>query len=253
MSKVWYCIPSARPAAEVQPVVDAWRAMGYRVALWRDEGAEMPACDYWVWQGESPRAGREGAPGNGSPYPGYAVAVNRLSREVLAFNPNCQWIVTGGDDTLPDPNKRADEIADELTAHFGGTFGVMQPTGDRFSNGSIDRIAGSPWMGREFCERMYCGNGPLFSGYQHMFVDEELLHVAEKLGVYWRRPDLVQLHRHFMRQSDDLNSPAVRKTIPPHLVKWNSQQHWNESKALFNSRKDAGFPGHEPLPVEVHA
>ena len=48
------------------------------------------------------------------------------------------------------------------------TFGVMQPTGDRWGerNGiaTIDRIAGSPWMGREFCRRMYHGSGPMYNG-----------------------------------------------------------------------------------------
>lgn len=252
---VYFCIPSARPVAEVQPVVDRWREMGYKVALWRDAGTDeslIEGADYITF---------------GVKYPGYARAVNELAREVLGFDGEYQWIVTGGDDTLPDPNKRADEIAEECERHFspevlphwkghgmpGTTFGVMQPTGDRFAGGSIDRIAGSPWMGREFCERMYGGNGPLFDGYSHMFVDEELLCVAERLGVYWRRPDLVHLHKHFMRESDDLHSRAVQKPTPPHLVKWNSPVHWEESKRLFLSRKAAGFPGHEPLPVEVAA
>lgn len=235
MSKSWFCIPSARPAADVQPVVDAWKAMGYNVALWRDPGSDVPPCDWFMY----------------APYAGYAEAVNRLAAMVLAMDDECQWIVTGGDDTLPDHNKTADEIADELTAHFGGTFGVCQPTGDRYCQGSIDRIAGSPWMGREFCERMYGGNGPLYSGYQHMFEDEELLCVAEKLGVYWRRPDLIHLHMHFMRESEELNSNAVRRNPPPHLVRWNTPEHWRQSEALFKNRKAQGFPGHEPLPVEV--
>ena len=35
----------------------------------------------------------------------------------------------------------------------------MQPTGDRFAQGQIDRIAGSAWIGREFARRAYGGNG----------------------------------------------------------------------------------------------
>lgn len=106
-------------------------------------------------------------------------------------------------------------------------------------------------MGREFCERMYGGNGPLYHGYQHMHVDEELFCVANLLGVYWPRRDLVHFHNHFMRASEDLNSPATRTEVPPHLLKWNTAEHWDSSKALFLGRKAAGFPGHQPLPVEV--
>jgi hypothetical protein len=87
----------------------------------------------------------------------------------------------------------AKQIAKECTAHFGGTFGVMQPTGDRWANGSIDRICGSPWLGREFCTRMYHGKGPMYGGYLHMFGDEELQHVATRLGVLWQRRDLTHL------------------------------------------------------------
>lgn len=235
---VWYAIPSARPAAEVQVCVEAWRSMGYKVALLRDEGCFDVEADLLS---------------SILPYPGYATAVNELARLILASDPEADWIVTGGDDTFPDPVKRANEIAEECREYFGWTFGVMQPTGDRFAGGSIDRIAGSPWIGREFCERMYGGNGPLYSGYDHMFVDEELLCVAERLGVYWRRPDLVQRHDHFMRASKDLNSPAVKRDPPPHLVRWNTPEHWRKSEALFKNRKATGFPGHEPLPVEVFA
>lgn len=249
MSKVWYCIPSARPAAEVQPVVDAWRAQGYKVALWRDANADLPDCDYWLWGGECPRAGREAAHLYAEPYPGYAQAVNRLAKHVL-MNQDVQWIVTGGDDTLPDPNKRANEIADELTAHFGGTFGVCQPTGDRWANGSIDRIAGSPWLGREWCERANGGQGPFWPEFTHMFGDQALKETAEKVGVYLMRPDLTHMHNHFLRQGENVNRKAE---IPPHLVKWNSQAHWNEMKAIYLRLKGQGFAPCMPLPVEVLA
>lgn len=233
---VWFCIPSARPNGGTAPL---WRDRGYKVALFLDPGAAVPAaCDAAL---------------SADTYPGYARAVNALAAHVLASDPSCSWIVAGGDDTEPDPTHTPEDIAAQCGRWFRGTFGVMQPTGDRFANGSIDKIAGSPWLGRRFCERMYGGKGPLFEGYQHMFVDEELLEVAEKLGVYWRRPDLVHLHHHFMRESAALSSRAVSKPVPAHLKQWNSRSHWDESKALFLLRKAAGFPGHEPIPVEVFA
>jgi hypothetical protein len=190
--------------------------------------------------------------------------VNLLAKTVFEHDPTCNWIVAGGDDTLPDPNKAPDEIALECEEYFGKvhalearddygtwrklrhqTFGVMQPTGCRFAGGSIDRIAGSPWLGREFCERMYGGTGPYFDGYSHMFLDEELQNVAIKLGVFWQRPDLTHQHNHFCRTPDGGVNWA--NPMPEHLKKWNTQQHWNESKALFLSRQATGFPGHEPI------
>ena len=241
---VWYCIPSARPASEAQACVDAWRAMGYCVAVWRDIGADLLDCDYSRY-GE---------------YPGYARAVNALAADVLAIDTACDWIVTGGDDVFPDKTKLAEEIAAGCSAHFRAyrtvmlhsfsqseTYGVMQPTGDRFADGSIDRIAGSPWMGREWCQRAHGGTGPLHQNFTHMHVDEALQGAAMAQGVFWQRPDLTQLHRHFMRESDDINSPAVGKPIPAHLVKANSAAHWNESKSIFERIKRGGFA--ECLPV----
>jgi len=231
---VWYCIPSARPAAEAQACVEAWREMGYSVAVWRDIGADLLDCDYL-------RYGQ---------YPGYARAVNALAADVLAFDTACDWIVTGGDDVFPDRTKQAEAIAMELMANFGGlggSYGVMQPTGDRFADGSIDRIAGSPWMGREWCQRAHGGRGPMHADFTHMHVDEALQGAAVAQGVFLQRPDLTQLHRHFMRESDDINSPAVGKPIPPHLMTANSASHWNESKSIFERIKRGGFA--ECLPV----
>jgi hypothetical protein len=251
---VWFCIPSARPPEEAEPVIRKWIDQGYYVALWFDDPRSLAVIPYW----------------NISichPYPGYAVAVNSLIKAVMDVSTEADWFICAGDDTLPDPTKRAKEIARECSDHFRNlniertgetievhpTFGVMQATGDRwhegvggFTNAPIDRVCGSPWMGREFCKRMYRGNGPLFEGYQHMFVDEELQEVALKLGVLWQRRDLTHFHKHWGRGETDkaiLSDPK----IPPHLVKWNTPEHWKEAKALFDSRKAAGFPGSDPL------
>jgi hypothetical protein len=131
--------------------------------------------------------------------------------------------VIGGDDTEPDPNHVPEDIALDCEEHFGGTFGVMQPTGDRWADGSIDRIAGSAWMGRDWCLTANKGAGPLYPEFQHMHVDEALKGAAEKMRVYWMRRDLVHLHRHFMRVSDDLTAKAVFAEAPTHLVRWNTR------------------------------
>lgn len=240
---VWFCIPSKRPRAEAQACIDRWRSMGYLVAIRRDIGDEIVDCDILQY----------------GTYEGYAKAVNGLIADVMKFDTDAQWFVTGGDDTDPDPNKQAGEIAEECGINFmqpefdgadayeKGTFGVMQPTGDRYAGGSIDRIAGSPWIGREFCERAYGGNGPYWPEYRHMFVDEEIRDVAVMLGVYRMRRDLTHFHRHVFRESDAIDSNAVLKPLPEFLKEPNSLAHWNKFKAMYEQRKAAGFPGHQFL------
>lgn len=278
---VWLTIPSARPVNEVLPVVNAWRERGYRIALWCDFKGEATEdvselCDRSVCQLE---------------YPGYAQAVNTLIRCILREDPNAEWFVIGGDDVHPDPNHSAEEIAQQCREHFAtmhagpeaeaeqpvdldwmlneqytralfrgirnATFGVMQPTGDRWGENPnhprpdmrsayIDRVAGSAWLGREFCRRVNQGNGPLWPEYQHMFVDEELRHVAVKLGIYWERRDLTHHHAHAGRVPN-----YTPELIPEHLKKWTlgeqGRKHWRESEAIFFRRRDAGFPGSEVL------
>jgi hypothetical protein len=236
LPKAWLTIPSARDEAD--STVHFWRERGYGVALFRDEGASHMKADFI---------------GTG-PYPGYANAVNALVRKVLEIDHDCLFCVAGGDDGQPDLAHGPDELADELVAHFGGTFGVCQFTGDRFDGGCIDRICGSPWMGREFCKRIYGGKGPLWPEFYHMFVDEHLQAVAKKLGILWQRPDLVHLHRHFARASAHLDSRAVavveggvelyggeKKPRPAFLDKANSGAHWSEAKGIFERLRRGGF------------
>lgn len=277
---VWYCIPSARPPAEANEILKLWRAQGYKIALMCDSkpDAEAKIHDACLVQ----------------EYPGYSKAVNELIHNIIWDgptyhfpDPDAEWFVTGGDDVAPDANHTAEEIARQCSQHFKdiyrrvmysyasdysatlthqnhedlriiSTFGVMQPTGDRFADGSIDRICGSPWMGREFCRRAYGGNGPMWPEYFHMFNDEELQHVAIKLGCFWQRPDLIHLHHWWGRRDLSINSPATgwtgnpaaptRAVAPKHLERANSQENWDAMKAIFESRRRAGFPGHEPVP-----
>lgn len=201
--------------------------MGYKVALLRQ--GEPVAADLLIPTDR---------------YLGWAESTNILAREILKTDPRAEWIVGGGDDYIPDLAHRAEEIGRQCTEHFGGTFGVMQPTGDRWgpspSKAYIDGIAGSPWMGREWCRRMYGGRGPMFPGYHHMFGDEELQCVAIKLGVFWQRRDLIQFHDHWGRQPGH--------NIPAFLQPVNTSKHWNDSQRLFVGRRNTGWPGHNPIP-----
>jgi hypothetical protein len=258
---VWLCIPSARPPEEAEKVLKLWRERGYKIALWQDLSEVQPCAGNFDYENEIVSVGE---------YPGYSKAVNHLIAMVMYMDLNCEWFVIGGDDVCPDPNHTAEEIALETSKWFGygwnkhipmlqepwetphplgpdATFGVMQPTGDRFAEGSIDRICGSAWLGREFCRRINQGNGPLWPEYVHNFVDEELQNVAIKYGIFQQRRDLIHLHRHFQRQSDALNSPAIARPTPAHLKAAFSPEGWGPYKAIFEKRKREGFPGSEPI------
>lgn len=247
---VWFAVPSARPAAERDPILKLWREKGYKIALFLDQPEHAPAD--FIFTGK---------------YPGYSMAVNTLVAHILATDPRAEWIVTGGDDTEPDPNRWADEIALECSVHFAElhalrpipsrisneTFGVMQPTGDRWGENEpwnrlhyptqpayIDRICGSPWMGRTFCERMYGGNGPMWPEFWHMFNDEHMQEVCLKLGILWQRRDLTHHHHHAQR------NPMTAK-VPEFLARAYSKDNWDKMKAIFERLKAGGFKESEDL------
>lgn len=234
---VWFTIPSARPADQARACIASWRSFGYKTAIFRDN-PDPPECPI---DADITIIG---------PYGGYAEASNRVIREVRDRDPHATWFVCGGDDVFPEAAKTADIIAAECSAHFRGTFGVMQPTGDRWGDNNpgpwpkgsayIDRVCGSPWLGREFCERMYGGKGPWCELYRHMFVDEELQNVAVRVGVLWQRRDLTHFHNNWGLEGDTAKMPEFLREV-------NSPKHWQDSKMLFESRRRAGFPGHEAI------
>ena len=253
---VWLCIPSKRPPAEAEKCLKLWRERGYKIALMCDSGTEALA--------KTADRRLHGA------YAGYAATTNALVREVLLFaDLEAEWVVLGGDDIEPDANHSAEEIARQCSAHFGTnpgtrwasgnpgdwrTFGVMQPTGDRWGDtpysraqfgedfgAYADRVCGSPWIGREFALRINQGRGPLWPEYFHMYEDEELFHVAQKYGVLWQRRDLIHLHNHWGR------ARGRAEDMPEFLKRANSPEEWRKAKELFDRRKAGGFPGSEPL------
>ena len=241
---VWMVCPSARSAAESSTVFEQWKMRGCKLAIWRDAGDRTNLDTDFLVRAE---------------YPGYAKANNFLIRCVLNTDPACDWVVVGSDDTLPDRHD-PEEIADQCSRHFGvvqhiiesdiphSTFGIVQPTGDRFAGGHIDRICGSPWIGREFARRMYGGNGPYWDGYSHIFADQEIQEVAQKYGVLWQRPDLIHLHNHWTRDSLAVNAQAdYRRPRPKFLDEVYSPKNWNEVDGKFKERRAKNFPGHEPV------
>lgn len=189
--------------------------MGYKTMAYvdRPDQTNIRHCDQLVFLPE---------------YRGWSATVNLLCHAL----PHVDWVVAGGDDMFPDPKKRAAEIAEECSEHFGGTLGVMQPHGDNF--GGTTRICGSPWIGREYARRANRGVGPLWPDYFHFYADEELFNVAGAQGLLWCRTDLSHFHEHWTR------TKSGRTDYQKH-----NQKSWDKDKALFLARKAAGFPGSE--------
>lgn len=248
---VYYCIPSKRPPEEAEKCLRLWRERGYKLSIVRDAVDLDPLFDAdLTWFSEPIWGG----------YPGYSIATNYAVKQALEEDSTCDFVVCGGDDIEPDLNHSAEEIARQCSEHFRSvsgldctstahwerieTFGVMQPTGDRWGDRQgpyIERVCGSPWIGREFALRINQGKGPLWPQYFHMGEDEELQAVAIKYGVLWQRPDLIHLHNHWGR------ARGQAEDRPAFLDRANTPEEWRKYKQLFAARQTAGFPGSEPL------
>lgn len=241
MCSVHLCIPSKRPPEQALLCLQKWAAMGYGVALYCDT-----VEDLWAKEPKWPNKPQL-SPFNGiwGEYPGYAVASNRLVKMVLDNDRSCDWCVLGGDDLFPDEKHAAEDIAQQCSEHFCGTFGVCQPTGDvEFGDAQgpyCRRVAGSAWVGREWCLRANKGAGPLYPDFDHMFGDECLMETAKKLSVFWQRPDLLHYHAHWARKR------GMAEDMPAFLAKWNTPEHWQKSKALFERLKSEDFAPCMPL------
>lgn len=219
---IWYLCPSARPAEEACKCLEAWLEFGCQVMVLR-QGERLGmhfVAEYPV-----------------SFYAGWAVSNNHLLRTAEQFDPDASWFIFGGDDYWPDPAWDAEEVKTTIESHFGGTLGVMQPTGDRYGNGYIDTAAASPWIGREFADRAYEGNGPFRQDYHHFYADTELQDVATLLECFWQRPDIKQEHKHWSRYG----------IVKPDFADELYASYWERDEALYCSRKAVGFPGHRLL------
>lgn len=208
-------LPSANPAM-ARKHLPKWVSAGYRVIMLQDRVRfDVAGCE--VVHVEE--------------YLGYALSVNKLYREVPGVS-GAEVVVLIGDDMDPDPILSPGDLRRQFLERFPDTFGVMQPIGDDLSG--VDRICGSPWVGRSFASRINGGRGPLWSGYYHFFADEELFDVSTMLKRLWQRRDVSHYHDHWSRNRER----------PPHLAE--AQARWDSDKSLHARRKAEGFPGHEP-------
>ena len=195
---------------EANRTAEEWKVRGYETAILVETGIEMPKnIDSCINEPE---------------WKGFPNAANQLCQ---AFGSLYDVIVIGGNDLFPDLDKDAHTLETEFKQHFGGTFGLMHPTGDRY--GLIDEAAVCPWIGAEYIDRM---PGPYCEEYYHYFCDGELQDVAVLNGTFWQREDVSQYHAHWSR----LLSPR-----PQHLMK--AKDHHPEDQRTYERRKANNFPG----------
>lgn len=218
-------------AVRARRTIAAWHDMGYRAFIRAESnldcGADMAQVD--------------------PTYPGYWASCNSLIHHLLISDQEMRVVVVAADDIMPDAKHSADEIAGEFVRRFCDTYGVMQPTGDEWSDSQgrvIERICGSPWIGRAFIEeaiRVYGGAaGPYAPGYYHFYGDEHLQRVAAALGILWQRPDLEQEHWHWsfrarVRHDADYSQRAAYQEEK-------SRVWWKADKALFERNAAVEFP-----------
>jgi len=242
LGDVWYCIPSCNPA-RTREVTEAWREMGYRVAVLVDRNR----LEDFLWGEDAPDFVLETRQ-----YPGYYGAVNLLARfmrgrKTLAdvegvriggeyTRTESMTIVTGGDDIFPDEKKTASEIRDSLYARFVDGWFVAQPTGDVVAMPGTDKICGSPWFGRAWLDRGYGGRGPFCADYFQFYGDEELHNVAKLTGAYVALPDVTQRHEHYHRQGGPEKTDYQAR---------NETHYWSRDQRVFFDRQRKNWPGHK--------
>jgi hypothetical protein len=214
-------MPTAAAVDVANAAVCKWQERGYKVAVFRDDGAPPVDADLLI----------KGV------YASYPAAIQDLHLWIAGKVPDVQVIVAGADDLLPDPKYEPGQLEVQFVEHFRGTFGVMQPTGDKYAGWRDNAI--SPWLGLDWCKRINGGKGPYWCGYHHLYSDRELCTVATKLDVYWMNPAVTQLHEHWTRGYPDRLLWAARQRIKDREA---------ADKALYYRREREGFPGSEPLP-----
>lgn len=217
--KVWLALPSANIQI-AKKTFPKWKEKGYNIAvICPDKFSKdyLNITDKIVLESEI------------GGYKGWAKSVNYLSKKLEKYD----ILIAAGDDMYPDPNYESHELRLQFIRHFGGTFGVMQPYGDKFGSlacPSCEQICGSAWLGKDFRNKINKGNGPIWEEYWHMWADTELYQVALKHNCLWIREDISQYHEHRIRGKHNF-----RPTIP--------SGETNKGQKLYFHRKKNNFPG----------
>lgn len=225
----WVLYPSANHERAAR-CRDLWRQRGYRVGIFLDRGSPTTEADIVV-QGE---------------FHGYWAACNLLSR-IVFHHRGAEVVTLIGDDMIPDPLSTASSIGEAYLRRFPDGFGIMQATGDpqgkdKHGVPAAARICGSPTFGMGWNERAYHGTGPCPEMYKSYWGDEELWNVAKRLGVLWLEPKFSFLHRHWSFGHEP-RQPSHEK----------NEGNSRRDREMFQARKQAGFPGSDPLPEDSFA
>jgi hypothetical protein len=215
------------PSADLATGVECgarWRAKGYEVLIGIDQGAETSGLECrGAMLVALPR-----------PFQGYYRVINRLVS--VAFQLGKADVVTCIGDDMDPPEQGAHEHAERYFSVYRDGEGVMQCTGD--PQGVDDsglpaaaRICGSPTFGKGWNSCAHKSRGPFWSGYTSFFADEDLLNVSRKLWLLYQEPELSIFHRHWS---------WGHRACAPHNER--AQLNWEADKALFEERKQLGFP-----------
>lgn len=213
--------------AKCRMTLPMWVERGYEVVVIQDK-YRFPVPD-----------GVHLIPPKRDSYPGWPKSINELvkvcGKETSDFMGGpADLFIAAGDDMHPDPKLTAQQMAEKYFSRFPSGEGVMQPTGDDWTDslGRIaERICGSPVFGRVWATQAYGGQGPLCPEYHNFYADEELLNVAKGAGLLWQDRETSHYHDHWSRRGD-----------PRTATELHTQDWWAEDKATFERRRAAGFP-----------
>jgi hypothetical protein len=214
----WAIFPSGDPDIG-QACADAWREVGWSVAVFTDYGERKVDCDMAV-EGE---------------YQGQPATFNRLIRYLLRQG-QFAGAMCGNDDMFPGPGADVRHFSARFIERFPDTFGVAQATGDWYD--AMDWCAPAPLIGRDYCWRINQGFGPWWSEYHHLHCDQELRSVAMMLDAYAEFPDVTIEHRHHSRGHADQLPPLKRLRL---------SDRSRLDAGIYQHRAANGFPGHEPV------
>jgi hypothetical protein len=263
--RVWLTIPSARPLDQLEPVLIAWRERGYKIALVR-QGEPTKLADLLIPT---------------DTYLGWAPSINMLTAIVFRSEPDCDWCVGGGDDTLPDPARTAEAIAEECSRHFEGeAWPTCESWKGGYGSAAAARAAGQPVKVKKQAlwsadlARMYSSFGVMQPiGDKAAWPNSHIENFAGSpwLGREWCKrayqgngplfpyhhswadEELQNVARKYgvFWQRPDLTQAHMHHTRPGGMPRTEFasmiDEDYRVQKSLFLERKANGWPGSEPL------
>lgn len=216
-SEWWVVFPAGNPVAG-QVCANLWKHAGWRVGVQTDPGEPIVLCDLPI----------------SVPFVSVAATFNNFARQLLQRG--ARGIIYGNDDEFPGFGADVENFSAAFLVRFPDTFGVAQPT--RCATPDITDGAPYPLVGAEFARRINGGRGAFREEYGHYFDDREVHDVAERLGCFATLPDIEIKHLHHSYGYPDMLPKQARQR---------ARSCHTAARKLYDERKAAGFPGHEPI------